>query len=157
VFKLCRQCGGEYQSWVSVCPECNVPVDWPSQELAPAPPREDRETPPISDPVALRFDAPEMLAEIADALQEQGIASRIGPHEQAGARLAIYVSRADAATAFAISEEVIARSLHVNSDELVDYGPGACPACGDPVPETATACVSCGLEFPEIEPDPGRR
>jgi hypothetical protein len=157
VYKVCRQCGGEYQSWVSVCPECNVALDWPRDELAPAPAREQHEPAPIADPVVLRFEGPEMLTEIAEALQEQGIASRIAPHEQAGARLAIYVSRAHAPTAFAISEQVIARSLHVDADELVDYGPGACPACGEPMPETATACASCGLEFPEIEPDPGGR
>jgi predicted amidophosphoribosyltransferase len=153
VFKVCRQCGGEYQSWVSVCPDCNISLDLPPGEvLAPEP--EERAPTPIVDPVVLRLDTPGALSELAETLQQHGISSRIGPHAQGGVRLAIYVGRADASTAHAIAEELVAQSLpDFDADAIVDHGPSACPACGEPTPESAASCTSCGLEFPEVDPE----
>ncbi len=149
MFKVCRQCGGEYQAWVAVCPDCNISLDLPPGEvLAPAP--EERASAPIADPVVLRLDTPGPLSELAEALQEHGISSQIGPHA-GGAGLAIYVARADLTTAHAISEELVAQGLpDLDVDAIVDHDPSACPACGEPTPENAASCASCGLEFPEV-------
>jgi predicted amidophosphoribosyltransferase len=157
VFKLCSGCGQEYQSWVSVCPECNLSLDLPAGAPLVA---DERAAPAIEDPVLLRLDGTWALHALAEALQEQGISSRIDTHAQGGVRLAIYVSRAHAAAAHAIAEELVAQTLpDLETIAAVDHGPSACPACGAPTPESAAACSECGLEFPEVDAgsEPGVR
>jgi hypothetical protein len=168
VFKVCGQCAGEYQSWVSVCPDCNVPLDLqPGEQLASSP---DAEL-PVADLVLLRVDGPWALQELAEVLRDAGFSSRIDTHPLGqsigaasyttqegnrgyGIQLGIYVPRADAAAAQQIVRDAIERSIpDLESVEVAEHDPSACPACGEPTPEEATACASCGLEFPELGSD----
>jgi hypothetical protein len=162
VFKHCHSCGQEYQSWVTVCPDCNVPLDLaPGETLAP--PTRSRSIAPLEDPVLLKVGEPWELRALAESLQERGISSQIDSHplgaaisgSRAGsraqaARLGIYVGRADLAAVREFADELAARELPEADAPEVSHDPTACPACGEPTPENAAACASCGLEFPEV-------
>jgi ribosomal protein L37E len=144
VFKVCSSCGQEYQSWVTECSDCGVPLDLaPGETLAPAP----RAVPGLAELVALRRGGPWELQALAEALQTHGISSRIDakPPEQ----LTLYVGRADLAAAREIAAELAARDLP-DAEAGVAHDPTACPACGEPTPENAATCSACGLEFPEV-------
>lgn len=147
MFKVCARCGQEYQSWVTECSDCGVPLDLaPGETLAPA----MRAVPALEELDALRLGGPWELQALAEALQAQGISSRIDAYPPA--RLAIYVARADLEAAREIAEELAARDLP-DADAGVAHDPTACPACGEPTPENAAACSACGLEFPEVNPE----
>lgn len=158
MFKVCRSCGQEYQSWVSVCPDCDTPLDLaPGETLAPT----TRAVAALVDLVLLTLGEPRDLQALAQALQAHGISSQIDAYplgqtigRAAGsrgqpARLGIYVARADLAAVREIAAELAARNLP-DADAGVAHDPTACPACGEPTPENAAACSSCGLEFPEV-------
>ena len=65
-------------------------------------------------------------------------------------RLGIYVAEADIAAVRELTEELAALQRSESGVEAVEHGEGACPACGEPTPESASACAACGLEFPEV-------
>lgn len=159
MFKHCHSCGQEYQSWVSVCPDCNVPLQLaPGEPLGPP---SSGSIAPLEDPVLLKLGEPWELRALAELLQERGISSQIDSHplgaslSRAGsraeaARLGIYVGRADLAAVRELADELAARAQPESDAAGVAHDPGSCPACGEPTPEDATACASCGLEFPEV-------
>ena len=111
----------------------------------------------------MKLGEPWELHTLAESLQARGISSQIdsyplgsamaGSRSARGqpARLGIYVTRADVDSV----REFAAESAAGESSAL-SHDPGACPACGEPTPENASACGACGLEFPEAEPDAGR-
>ena len=156
MFKHCHSCGGEYQSWVTECPDCHVPLQLaPGETLAP----ETRPVAPIEDPVLLKVGQPWELRELAETLQEHGISSQIDSHPLGGslaragsraepARLGIYVARAEVTAVREVIEGLAA--LERSESDAEAHDPGACPACGEPTPENAPSCASCGLEFPEV-------
>jgi predicted amidophosphoribosyltransferase len=156
VFKICRSCGQEFQMWASECSDCHVPLHLtPGEELAPP---EARPQPARDDLVQLKLGGAWELQALAEELQQRGISSRIDtpPGESgrgspaAAAQLAIYVSRADLAAVREFTEELAARELAEAGIAEVEHDPNACPACGEPTPENAASCASCGLEFPEV-------
>jgi hypothetical protein len=159
MFKHCHTCGGEYQSWVTECPDCRVPLHSTPGE-APAPAALSAPIAPLENPVLLKVGEPWELRELAESLQEHGVSSQIdsyplggslsraGSRAQAG-RLGIYVAQADLAAVRELTEELAALQRSEAGAEVVS-DPGACPACGEPTPENAAACASCGLEFPEV-------
>ena len=66
-------------------------------------------------------------------------------------QLAIYVDESNAALAAQLEREWIFASVPGARDE-VTFGPAdGCPGCGEPLAASATACASCGLEFPPLE------
>src|SRR5215510_9389277 len=162
MFKVCARCGQEYQSCATECSDCGVPLDLaPGESLASEPDAQPTAR-ALEDPVMLQLGEPRDLQTLAELLQAQGIscqidvyppgagmsASRSGVRGQA-ARLGLYVSGDDLDAARAIARELAAREL---SDPIVatEHDPSACPACGEPTPENAASCSSCGLEFPEV-------
>lgn len=161
VFKHCHSCGGEFQSWVTECPDCHVPLQLaPGETLA----SETRPAAPIEDPVLLKLGEPWELRELAEMLQEHGISSQIDSHPLGGslsragsraaaARLGIYVARTDVEAVREFIEAQAALEHSESGAEAAPHDPGACPACGEPTPENAPACASCGLEFPEVSVD----
>jgi hypothetical protein len=139
VFKVCRSCGQEFQSWATECSDCGVPLQLSAGEAL-APPEPDAPV-VLEDLVLLRLGGTWELQALAEELQQRGISSRIDtppdPSQARGSRaaaaqLAIYVPRAVAGV------------------DDVEHDPNACPACGEPTPENAAECASCGLEFPEV-------
>jgi hypothetical protein len=162
MFKTCPECGGEFQAWVTRCPDCDVALVIASGEVArPAP----RELPHASELVCVERGDPWHLRELAERLQQQGLSCRIDvyPPDSAirpparrgagtsGAQFGLYVRAEDVALAQQLRSEHLKRVVpdaHALSGEaggvLSD-----CPACGAPLEETAVSCASCGLEFPE--------
>jgi predicted amidophosphoribosyltransferase len=154
MFRTCRECNQEYQSWVSVCPDCGVSLDASGPEPLAA---QSAPLPPVEDLALLRLDDPWQLQGIAELLQANGISSRIDAHTGGTARLGIYVRRADFDAAHAIAEDLVASSLPDLDSTALSHDPSACPACGEPTPESAASCSACGLEFPEVDTEPGAR
>jgi hypothetical protein len=157
VFKICRSCGQEFQMWASECSDCHGPLHLSSgEELAPS--DTTRPVPAPEDLVQLKLGGAWELQALAEQLQQHGISSRIDtpPGESgrgsrpAAAQLAIYVARAELDAVRAFTEELAARELAEAGLEEVEHDPNACPACGEPTPENAASCASCGLEFPEV-------
>jgi len=162
MFKVCPSCKQEYQRWVEVCSDCNVPLALDQEgQSAPA-------LPPAVDLVLLKVEGPWYLQELAELLQENGISSRIDteppgtPTEgtkgamRAGSRgqttrLGIYVGVDDLEPAHAIAQEFATARLSDVPDVTANPDASACPACGEPISETAVSCAECGLEFPEAE------
>jgi hypothetical protein len=171
MFKVCPSCRQEYQSWASVCADCDVPLDV-AREASAAPP-----LPPAASLILLRLEGPWYLQELAEVLQGHGISSRIdsdppgapvgGPavatrqgFRGQATRLGIYVRAEDLEAAREIDEGFAASRLRDVPATDVPRDPSACPACGERIPETAPSCLACGLEFPEAEfqcPACGRR
>jgi hypothetical protein len=165
-YKGCPSCGGEFQSWVEMCPDCELPLQVgpvaPRPVAPPAP-----ELPPARELHCLRTGDPWHLREISEALQEAGIAHRIdrqpaaeeggaaaGRRTRGGGRagtLGLFVRREDVAAAAQVEHDLHLGRTH--GPETVAHRPGdaleACPACGEALPRGASACGGCGLEFPE--------
>jgi hypothetical protein len=163
VFKSCPTCGGEFQLWVSVCPDCQVALVEGPVTVAVSPP--PQELPPARELVCLERGDPWHLRELAEALQERGISCRIDVHPPDAAirpparrgaptqtRFGLYVRAGDQAQAAEVRGEHLERAV----PDAAGLGgePGAlladCPACGSPLAEGAASCASCGLEFPEL-------
>jgi uncharacterized protein with PIN domain len=167
MFKVCPDCRGEFQSWVERCPDCNVALQLGSADALPAAPA--RELPPARELSCVERGDPRALHEIAERLQLAGISCRIDayppdePIRLGGRRgsgvattFGLYVRPADAERATELRTQHIQQSL----PESVGYEVAAgtelhdCPACGEPIAETARECAACGLEFPEAGSEP---
>jgi hypothetical protein len=162
MFKVCPSCGGEFQQWVTQCPDCAVALQISSG--APRPAAAPRELPPERDLVCLDRGEPRALREIAERLQAAGLSCRIGPYPpdepirlggKRGSGVAttfgLYVLPADAEEAARLRTQFVRDTLPDAAG--VDFGAGAelsaCPACGEPLADGARECASCGLAFPE--------
>lgn len=165
-YKGCPSCGGEFQSWVEMCPDCEVPLQVGPAAPPPAAPA-GPELPPARELHCLRTGDPWHLRELSEALQEAGIPHRIDRQPEpegegvAAARrsrgggraaaLGLFVRHEDVAAAVQVEHEHHLTRAH--GPEAEAHRPGdaleACPACGEALPEGASACGSCGLEFPD--------
>jgi hypothetical protein len=172
VFKVCSSCGQEFQSWATECSDCHVPLDLaPGETLAAGetlgPEPAARPAAPLEDLVLVRFGEPWELRALAESLQARGISSQIDTYppgasisgSRAGsrgqpARLGLYVPRADLDAVRELAGGSAASEVPDGGDAELAHDPNGCPACGEPMPENASACSVCGLEFPEVEPDP---
>jgi hypothetical protein len=143
VFKICPRCGEEFQLTASRCSDCDVELGF-AREPAPAPP------PPAAaadaEWVLLQRESAWYLRELAEALGDHGIASRI-QREPGG--LGIYVGSGDAEAAHAVAREFTEARLPGLEADPAAHDPSGCPACGEPLAADASACAACGLEFPE--------
>ena len=166
MFKTCPGCRGEFQAWVTRCPDCDVTLVIAVGEVArPV----TRELPRASELVCVERGDPWHLRELAERLQQQGVSCRIDVYPPdapirpparrgsaaAGTQFGLYVRSEDLALAQQIRTEHLQRVVpdaHTVSGEanavLAD-----CPACGAPLEEGAASCASCGLEFPELGAD----
>jgi len=164
MFKLCPDCRGEFQHWVSRCPDCGAELQVADGAALPQTPRE---LPPPREMTCLERGDPRGLYEIAARLQAEGISCRIDaypPDEpiRLGARrgsgvattFGLYVLPGDAEAAARVRTQQVAESLpEAAGHALAAAGTelAACPACGEALAEGARACAACGLEFPEAE------
>src|SRR5512145_1555790 len=107
MFKACPECGGEFQGWVTRCPDCDVALVIASGDAPPVRPA-PRELPHASALVCIERGDPWHLRELAERLQEQGVSCRIDvfppegrirPPAQrggtSGTQFGLYVSAAD--------------------------------------------------------------
>ena len=166
MFKTCPECGGEFQAWVTRCPDCDVALVIASGEVAPT---VTRELPHARELVCVERGDPWHLREIAERLQQQGVSCRIDVYppdapiqpparrgSAAGAsRFGLYVCAEDLALAQQIRSEHLQRVVPDAAAPVVEAGAvlADCPACGTPLGEGAVSCASCGLEFPELGTD----
>jgi len=169
VFKYCHSCGGEFQQWVETCPDCHEALH-PDPAQALEPEVATGSGAPLEDLVIVKLGEPWELRSLAESLQAHGISSQIDTYplgaaiagSRAGsrgqpARLGLYVPRAELDAVHEFAAEFAATDLTGAGDEQLARDPGACPACGEPLPENAASCSSCGLEFPEVDPDASGR
>ena len=158
MFKICRSCGQEFQMWATECSDCGLPLHLtPGEELA-AP--EPQAPTVLEDLLLVKLGSTWELSVLAEELQQRGISSRIDTppdaslakrgSRAAAAQLALYVTRADLDAVREFTEELAARERAEAGIGEVEHDPNACPACGEPTPESAAQCASCGLEFPEV-------
>ena len=164
MFKTCPACGGEFQSWVARCPDCDVALVIASGEAPPAPPT-PRELPHARELRCIERGDPWHLRELAERLQEQGVSCRIDvyppegqirPPAQRGAgtsgtQFGLYVQAEDAALAQQLRSQHLAQVVPDAHALAAEAGAALteCPACGEPLAEGAASCASCGLEFPD--------
>lgn len=158
MFKVCRSCGQEFQMWATECSDCGQPLQLSSGEeiAAPEPPAPTA----LEDLVMLKVGSTWELSAIAEELQQRGISSRIdSPPEgslarrdsrAAAAQLALFVPRADLEAVREYITELAAQERAAHGIEDVEHDPNACPACGEPLGDSAASCEACGLEFPEV-------
>jgi hypothetical protein len=161
MFKVCPSCRGEFQNWVARCPDCDVALELGAD--APPPPAAD-ELPPARELTCIERGDPRALHEIAEHLQAEGLSCRIAsypPDEkirlggQRGTGVAtifgLYVRPGDAEAATRVRTRLVRETLPESVGHEVVAGTelSECPACGEPLAETARECAACGLAFPE--------
>jgi hypothetical protein len=165
MFKVCPSCAGEFQQWVTQCPDCAVPlqIGGPGGGAAQTAARATAEEfPPAQELTCLQRGDPRALHEIAERLQASGVSCRIdayppGEPIRAGARrgagvattFGLYVRPEDAAQAAAVREQYLRENVPDAEDSALGAELSACPACGEPLDDGAGACAACGLEFPD--------
>lgn len=170
MFKTCPRCGDEFLPHVSECPDCHVPLR--HAEAGPPQPaaRERAAAPgPLTSAVLLRRGEVRELRELTERLSAAGIAcavdtdppgagismskdlaQRRGSYGRA-VRLGLYVSEGDLALARPVLEAWTAEGIP-DAEAAAPIGAlSDCPGCGEPLAEGASACASCGLEFPDQE------
>ena len=163
MFKTCPECGGEFQAWVTRCPDCDAALVDASEAAVARPAR--RGLPHASELVCVQRGDPRELRGLAEQLQQKGLSSRIDVHPPdaairpprargsgvTGTQFGLYVRAEDVALARQIQGEHLkqvvpdAHALSPESDAVLSD----CPACGASLAEGATSCASCDLEFPE--------
>jgi hypothetical protein len=167
MFKLCPSCRDEFVPTVSVCPDCRVPLV-AAEELASAPVARDAGVASaaftLTSAVMLRRGGTGELQDLARRLAEHGVrcvidtdppGARIAGTARTAAgrevQLAIYVDEADSQTAARLHHEWVLATVPGASEAQLGGVLDACPGCGEPLATNASACSSCGLEFPPLE------
>jgi hypothetical protein len=162
MFKVCPSCGGEFQQWVTQCPDCAVALQIGGGDSLPAAP--PRELPPARELTCIERGDPRALHEIAERLQEAGLSCRIDayppdePIRLGGKRgtgvatsFGLYVLPAEAEEAARLRLEHVRETLPEAAGFELAAGTelSACPACGEPLADAARECAACGLAFPD--------
>lgn len=161
-FRICPSCRAEFQHWVTACTDCGAALVHP--EEAPPLAGAGADEPPVETVACLARGGPWELRELAEALREHGLSTRIGPYPPPGASspdddragpgtgLGIYVAERDLERAVALHQQLVRESSHAEPAPS-EASPDAdgCPACGEDLSPDAEACASCGLEFPPLE------
>ena len=154
-FKYCPRCGDEFQNWVEVCPDCEVPLGFerPDPNAQPT-----VDLPPARELQAVFVGEPWQVTEPVDSLRAARIPCRVDAFPAgdfsddgqgigsfgAGTKVGVYVRQEDLPAIRNLDADWV-RSTLATDTEL-----DACPACSAPLSADATACRECGLEFPEI-------
>ena len=155
-FKYCPRCGDEFQSWAESCPDCDVPLGLEPPDPNAAPPAE---LPPAHELQAVFVGAPHQVRDPVDSLGAAGIPCRVdafppgGSGEEGaalgsfgtGTKVAVYVRAEDLPAVAGLDADWVRSTLATDSE--LD----ACPACAAPLAADASACPSCGLEFPAVD------
>jgi predicted amidophosphoribosyltransferase len=159
--RVCPECGEEYRPDIAICADCGTELV--DRAL-------DEQGRPIAEPaqatgeqitlVALYAGPAAALRPLAEALAAAGIAQKLVPiPNQSGLTLA--VAQADGARAMEALADFHGRGTELGLSELAatfqagdEAQEHACPACGAAVPEDASECPDCGLEWSGGVPPP---
>jgi hypothetical protein len=114
---------------------------------------------PPSEFVGLTWRRPAELAPLVEALEGAGVRYVLADDSQVRIRgsggvgqfsgLYVFVHQNDLDRAREIEQRQLRESLPDLPEDGAARDEGACPACGEPLAESAAECGSCGLEFPE--------
>ena len=166
MFKICPEGHGEFQQRVTHCPDCGAALQLATSAEPPV--RTVVGLPPAHELTCIERGDPRALHEIAEQLQSAGVSCRIDayPPDQPirlgrrGAGVAttfgLYVRPADAEAATRLRTQHLQQTLPEAASVRLATGTELleCPACGEPLAETARDCAACGLEFPEAGSEP---
>lgn len=164
-FKICPDCGAEFRPTVAECSDCGCALVHPEEV-----PAEPGESPGAADPSPVRVACLARggaweLRELAEALGQRGVSTRIGPFPPPGAEseadeglagfgpgLGIYVEEGDLERAATLHEQIVREWSHAEPETADGSGSAdTCPACGHDLDPQAETCTSCGLEFPPLQ------
>ncbi len=154
--KVCPECRCVYRLSATECSDCQVPLVFPD-ELP-----EEAEFPPASELLPYRIASVMWCRAFSDALSEAGIPHRIDAPPEEGEQaeklkrhshdqaVALYVRHEDRERVERIDAEFVQRQIPDMpapgaGGEDDQGGEECCPACGDPLEETASECPGCGL------------
>jgi len=151
--KVCPDCNAEYLPHIERCADCGAVLILPGQP-APAsasPPPEGR-VQVRDDLVCVRVADLDWARRLGARLERAGIDHLMETEQTAGAtccgsgRFRVMVRRTDAEAAVQVDGEQLRREVP-EMDQLPQssLNAEACPACGNPVSESAAECPSCGL------------
>jgi len=147
-YKVCPECGGEYQYTVETCVDCEVPLVFPQQIAE----RDARELRLSAGLVHLRTAPILWVRALAADLARAGIPYAIDRRKARDAgTLSLYVQRRDLAAAapfdatYAPVEPAAADREEPESEP--DYK--VCPSCGGEYRRDVERCADCGAELVE--------
>jgi len=167
MFKICPAGHGEFQPQVTHCPDCGAALQLATSTEPVA--RVAFELPPAHELTCIERGDPRALHEIAARLQSAGLSCRIDAYPpeqpiQLGGRrgsgvattFGLYVLPADADEATRQRAHHLEQTLPEAANSSIAAGTelNECPACGEPLAESARDCAECGLEFPEAGGEP---
>lgn len=151
--KVCPGCGAEYVPQIERCADCGETLVLPGQPAdIPTPPAAPAHA-PAGELVCVRVADLPWAKRLGARLERAGIDHLVEAEETPGAkcchgagRFRVLVRSLDAEAAMGIDAEQLCRDVPdlepvINSQSK----PETCPACGDPAPEAAAECPSCGL------------
>lgn len=114
---------------------------------------------PPSDWVGLTWRRPAELQELVDALEQAGVRLVLADDSQVRIRgsggeglfsgLYVFVHPEDLARAREIEQRQLRETLPDLPEEDAAAASDGCPACGEPLAESAAECEACGLVFPD--------
>jgi hypothetical protein len=178
--RLCPRCRAEYRPEIEICADCGArllapgeaPPLWAEAEFEPpllapslAP---GLLSPDEPDLVCIRVDEDEWIKMLAARLLERGVPHTVkvetspDPHVvRKGGRFGygwtfgLYVREGDAEAGRGVERELQEEGLPEIAGRVEKSGKEAhaCPACGAQLTPQDAECSSCGLAFPEVEPE----
>jgi hypothetical protein len=174
--RLCPRCRVEYRPEIEICADCGARLLHPGEAMPPeieAPPEPPVFAPGLLTPdepdlACVRIDEDEWIKMLGSALLERGIPHTVrvetSPDPQVareGGRIGhawtfgLYVRKRDADAARDVERELQVTGLPeiAGRVEASDTELHACPACGASLNPQDAECSSCGLAFPEVEPE----
>lgn len=151
----CPRCESEFVPSATRCESCDVALVADLTAVV----YEADEMPPTRELVCVRAASMGWAQGLSTSLAASGISHRIEAvgdddgdeslREQPNALLpyGVWVLEADLERARAIDDDYLRGQIPDLPDEGADVegADGGCPACGDPVPESAGECPGCGL------------
>ncbi len=158
LYKLCPECRTEYTRFVTRCTDCDV--DLVHAETLPDEGEEIEAFPPASELECVRVAPIAWIRALSDALQERGLAHRVGPATDGDAPdgqrpgvfgaaqlFGLYVRSECASPARELDGTIAAQLLPEEAPPLDEGEEEECPACGAALAADAIECPDCGLRL----------
>jgi len=156
-YKVCPQCRVEYTHVSLRCSDCDVELVHPEALAAEAGPVE---LPPAAELLCVRVAPIAWIRALSEGLEQGGISHRVEPATVADAPegqnceifedsqlFGLYVEPEAAAPARELDDAIAVQVLPESAPPLAEGEEDTCPACGTPLPASATECPDCELVF----------
>ena len=145
-YKVCPECGGEYQYTAATCIDCDVPLVFP-EEIAR---RDDRELRLVPGLVRLHAGPILEIRALASDLAREGIPYAVDRRQaREQGLLSLYVRRQDLATAKPWADgdgadDSLAAAAEPMREDRDDPAYKVCPECGGEYRPEIERCADCG-------------